>query len=203
MYSERTASIRDGVAANARLTGGAAAMLLVLLAIEGATIPLIGSLRGPHIFIGMLLIPPVLLKLGSTGFRFARYYSGEPPYRRKGPPPLPMRLLAPGVVLTTLVLFVTGVLLLIDGPGNHTLKFLHKASFILWFALMAAHVLGHLFEVPKLALPDWRRSGSREAALAGSGLRLTLLATSLLAGLALALATISLAGPWLTSVPGR
>lgn len=203
MYSERTASIRDGVAANARLTGGAAAMLLVLLAIEGATIPLIGSLRGPHIFIGMLLIPPVLLKLGSTGFRFARYYSGEPPYRRKGPPPLPMRLLAPGVVLTTLVLFVTGVLLLIDGPGNHTLKFLHKASFILWFALMAAHVLGHLFEVPKLALPDWRRSGGREAALAGSGLRLTLLATSLLAGLALALATYHLAGPWLTSVPGR
>ena len=32
---------RDGVAGNARLTGGAAAMLLVLLALEGATIPLI------------------------------------------------------------------------------------------------------------------------------------------------------------------
>ncbi len=200
MYREGTAPVRDGVAANARLTGGAAAMLLVLLAIEGATIPLIGQLRGPHIFIGMLLIPPVLLKLSSTGYRFARYYSGNPPYRRKGPPPLLMRLLAPGVVLTTLALFVTGVLLLIDGPGNHSLKFLHKASFILWFALMAVHVLAHLLEVPKLALPDWRRSGGREAALAGSGLRLTLLATSMLAGLALALATISLATPWLSAM---
>ena len=203
MYGEGTASVRDGVAANARLTGGAAAMLLVLLAIEGATIPLIGQLRGPHIFIGMLLIPPVLLKLGITGYRFARYYSGNPRYRRKGPPPLSMRLLAPGVVLTTLALFVTGILLLIDGPGNDSLKFLHKASFILWLALMVVHVLGHLLEVPQLALPDWRRSGGREAALAGSGLRLTLLATSIFAGLALALATISLAGPWLSSVPGR
>ena len=59
MYTESTAPARDGVVGNARLTGGAAAILLVLLAIEGATIPLIGRLRGPHIFIGLLLIPPV------------------------------------------------------------------------------------------------------------------------------------------------
>src|SRR5271154_3198844 len=118
MYSESTIQVRDGVAGNARLTGGAAAMLLILLAIEGATIPFIGRLCGPHIFIGMLLIPPVMLKLGSTAYRFVRYYSGSPPFRRKGPPPLPMRLLAPGVVLTTAALFTTGVLLLIDGPGS-------------------------------------------------------------------------------------
>jgi hypothetical protein len=199
MYSESTAGIRDGVAGNSRITGGAAAMLLVLLAAEGATIPLIGSLRGPHIFIGMLLIGPVLLKLGSTGWRFTRYYAGNPRYRRKGPPPLPMRLLAPGVVLATVALFATGVLLLIEGPGNGSLKFLHKASFILWLALMSVHVLGHVFEVPALAMPDWRGKGGREAALAGSGLRLTLLAASLLAGIALALATYSLAGPWLSA----
>ena len=57
---------------------------------------------------------------------------------------------------------------------------------------MSVHVLGHLLEVPNLAIPDWRRRGGREAALAGSGLRLSLLGTSLLAGLALALATLSL-----------
>ncbi len=198
MYTESTAPARDGVVGNARITGGAAAILLVLLAIEGATIPLIGRLRGPHIFIGMLLIPPVLLKLGSTGYRFARYYSGSPPYRRKGPPPLAMRLLAPGVVLTTVALFATGVLLLVDGPGNGSLKFLHKVSFILWFALMIVHVLGHVLELPALTMPDWRSKGGREAALAGSGLRLALLGTSLLAGLALALTTYHLAGPWLS-----
>ena len=198
-YAGRAAQPRrDGVAGNGRLTGGAAAMLLLLLALEGATIPLIGSLRGPHIFIGMLLIPPVLLKLGSTGYRFLRYYTRNPAYLRKGPPHLLMRLLAPGVVITSLALFATGVLLLIDGPGGGSLKLLHKASFILWFALMTAHVLGHILEVPALAVPDWRSKGGREAQLAGSGLRLALLGTSLLAGLALALATYQLAGSWLS-----
>jgi hypothetical protein len=198
MYREGTVTTRDGVAGNARLTGGAAVALLVLLAAEGLTIPFIGQLVGPHVFIGMLLIPPVLLKLGSTGYRFARYYTGSSPYRRKGPPSLPMRALAPGVVFTTVALFGTGVALTLAGPEDGSpLMLLHKASFIAWFALMTVHVLGHILEVPGLAMPDWRRSGGREAALAGSGLRLTLLGASLVAGLALALATISLAGPWI------
>jgi len=203
MYRESTIATRDGVAGNARLTGGAAVALLVLLAAEGLTIPFIGPLVGPHVFIGMLLIPPVLLKLGSTGYRFARYYTGSLPYRRKGPPSLPMRVLAPGVVLTTVALFATGVALTLAGPEDGgSLKFLHKASFIAWFALMTIHVLGHLLEVPGLAMPDWRRSGGREAALAGSGLRLALLGTSVVAGLALALATISIADPWLSAALG-
>ena len=58
----------------------------------------------------MVLIPPVALKLGSTGYRFARYYLGSPVYRAKGPPLLPLRLLAPVLVLTTLLVFATGVL---------------------------------------------------------------------------------------------
>ena len=164
MYREAGAKVRDGVAANARITGGAAAALLVLLAIEGATIPFIGELIGPHVFVGMLLIPPVALKLASTGYRFARYYMGSPPYRRKGPPPWAMRVLAPGVVLSTLALFGTGVALLLAAPDDSgQLKFLHKASFIAWFALMTVHVLGHVLELPSLALPDWRRHGGREA----------------------------------------
>jgi hypothetical protein len=188
---------RDGVAGNARLTGAVAAALLVLLAAEGATIPLIGSLLGPHIFIGMLLIPPVALKLASTGYRFARYYTGNPPYVLKGPPHIALRLMAPGVVLTTLALFGTGIALLVAGPPSQTLIFAHKVSFIAWVALMSVHVLGHLLEVPALALPDWRRSGPAEARLAGSGMRAMALGTSLLAGLALAGLTISAAGPWL------
>lgn len=204
MYSESPpTATRDGVAGNARLTGGAAAILLVLLALEGATIPFIGPLVGPHIFIGMLLLPPVALKLASTGWRFGRYYLRAPAYRRKGPPALIMRVLAPAVVLTTLALFATGVVLAIDGPGSDTLKLLHKASFIAWFVLMSMHVLGHLLDLPGLATADWRRAGGREARLAGSGLRFAALGASLVTGVALALATLSLIGPWLsTSVGG-
>lgn len=195
MYSSKTAIARDGVAGNARLTGAVAAALLVLLAAEGATIPFIGPLVGPHVFIGMLLIPPVLLKLGSTGYRFVNYYTHAEPYVRKGPPPLALRALAPGVVLTSLALFGTGVALLIAGPPSNTLIFAHKLSFIAWFILMALHVLGHLLEVPKLAFADWRRSGA-ETRLAGAGVRTAALGAAIVSGAVLALLTLSVAKPW-------
>ncbi|MCW2987995.1 MAG: hypothetical protein JWM24_933 [Solirubrobacterales bacterium] len=197
MYGSIAAKTDDGVAGNARLTAGVAAALLVLLAAEGATIPFIGSLLGPHVFIGMLLIPPVLLKLGSTGYRLARYYSGSPQYVCKGPPQIALRVLAPGVVLTTLVLFGTGVALLVDGPPSDTLVFAHKLSFFAWVGLMTLHVLGHVLELPALALPDWRRSGPREARLAGAGARTMTLGIALLGGVALALLTFSAASPWI------
>jgi hypothetical protein len=192
----------DRATGNSRITGGAAALLLLLLALEGATIPFIGQLIGPHIFIGVLLIPPVALKLASTGYRFLRYYTGARGYRRNGPPALLLRLLAPGVVVTTLALFGTGVALLLAGPPSNQLVLAHKASFIAWFALMTAHVLGHLLELPRLALADWRRHGGREAALAGAGLRVSILVASVLAGLVLAVESVSLAGPWLSSTLG-
>jgi hypothetical protein len=193
---QRASAVRDGVAANARLTGAAAAALLVLLAAEGATVPFIGPLLGPHIFIGMLLIPPVLLKIGSTGYRFARYYTHDGPYVAKGPPPIALRVLAPGVVLTTLALFGTGVALLIAGPPSNTMIFAHKLSFIAWVALMTLHVLGHLLEVPKLALADWRAKGPREARLAGAGTRTLALAGAIGGGVVLALLTFSAAQSW-------
>jgi hypothetical protein len=187
-------AIDDGVAANARLTAAVAVALLVLLAAEGATIPFIGSLLGPHIFIGMLLIPPVLVKFGSTGYRFARYYSRSPAYVRRGPPHLALRALAPGVVLTTIVLFGTGVALLVEGPPSDTLRFAHKLSFFAWVALLSLHVLGHLLELPRLAFADWRRGGAR---IGGAWVRAATLATALLTGVAVALLTLPLASPWL------
>jgi len=185
----------DGVVANARLTAAVAVALLVLLAAEGATIPFIGGLLGPHIFIGMLLIPPVLTKLGSTGYRFARYYSDSPAYVRRGPPHIALRSLAPGVVLTTLALFGTGVALLLQGPPDDTMRFAHKLAFIAWVALMSLHVLGHLLELPGLASADWRRGG---AGVRGARLRVAVLAAAILAGVALALVIEPLASGWLS-----
>jgi len=70
--SQRRAATRDTVA-NARLTGLAGVTLLVLLAVQGVTIPAIGSMRSLHVFVGFLLIPPVLVKIASTGYRAARH----------------------------------------------------------------------------------------------------------------------------------
>lgn len=182
----------DGVAGNGRLTAALGALLLVLLAAEGVTIPFIGQLREEHILIGMLLLGPVAAKLASTGYRFARYYLGSPAYVHKGPPQVALRLLAPGVVFTTVALFGTGVALLIVGPSNE-LSFLHKVSFIAWFALMTIHVLGHILELPGPALADWRGAGAR---LSGAGLRLAAIATALAMGIGLALLSFSAAGSW-------
>lgn len=182
----------DGVAGNGRLTAALGALLLVLLAAEGATIPFIGQLREEHILIGMLLLGPVAAKLASTGYRFARYYLGNPAYVRKGPPQIALRLLAPGLVFTTVALFGTGVALLLVGRNNE-LGFLHKVSFIAWFALMTVHVLGHILELPGPAFADWRRSGPR---LGGAGLRLAAIAAALAVGAGLALLSFSAAGSW-------
>ncbi len=182
----------DGVAGNGRLTAALGALLLVLLAAEGVTIPFIGQLREEHILIGMLLLGPVAAKIASTGYRFARYYLGAPAYVRKGPPQIALRLLAPGVVFTTVALFGTGVALLLTGP-NGELSFLHKISFIAWFGLMTIHVLGHVLELPGPALADWRRQVPR---VSGAGLRLAVIVGALAIGVGLALLSFSAAGSW-------
>lgn len=189
-----------GVEGNARLTAANAVVLLVLLAVEGLTIVGIHSLLSPHVFIGMLLIPPVLLKMASTGWRFTRYYSGAPAYRRKGPPPALLRLLGPFVVLLTLILLFSGVgLLLVSRPWMPLLLQVHKASFVLWFCAMTVHVLGHLGEVLKMAPRDWLRRTRRD--VTGSGMRQWLIAGSLVVGVLLGYLMLGRVGPWLASFP--
>ncbi len=179
---------QDPTAGNERLTATTAVVLLMLLAAEGVTILSIRPLLSAHIVIGLLLIPPVALKLASTGYRFVRYYSGDPAYVAKGPPHLVMRLLAPLLAVSTLVVLGTGVGLLVLGPERHRdlLLGLHKASFIVWFVVMSIHVLVYAPRLPPLIAA--RRARTQRALL---------IASSLVAGAALAGAAYSLAGPWL------
>jgi hypothetical protein len=190
-----------GVAANARLTATNAAMLLVLLAAEGVTILRVRELLTPHVFIGMVLIPPVLLKMASTTWRCVQYYRGAPAYRRKGPPPVPLRLLGPVVVILTVVLLASGVGLLLVSPSWLPLLLkVHKASFVLWFAAMTIHVLGHLGEVFRLAPRDWLQRTRRD--VTGAAPRQWLIAVSLVAGAVLGFLLLSQVGHWLAVRPG-
>lgn len=188
----------DGPESNARLTGTTAAVLLVLLAAEGFTILRVRSLLTPHVFIGMLLIPPVLVKTASTIYRMVRYYLGTPAYRRKGPPPVLLRLLGPFVVVSTVVVLASGVALLLAGPAwQRSLLLLHKASFILWFGAMTIHVLGHITDTARLAPRDWVHRTRRD--VAGAGLRQWTIASSLVVGVLLGFLVLGRVGPWLTS----
>jgi hypothetical protein len=183
-----------GPVGNEILTTAVAAVLVVLLAAEGVTILDLGGLRTPHMFIGLLLIPPILLKLLSTGYRFVRYYTDARPYREKGPPALPLRILAPILIAATLSVFATGVALLILGHRSDRLMLLHKASFFVWGAAFAVHFLAYLPRVVRSLRSDW--TASRRTSVGGSGLRLALLATSLAAGVGLGLAALSSITGW-------
>ena len=88
-----------GVDGNERLTSSIAVVVFVLLFFEGVTILQVGRLLGAHVFIGVMLIPPVLFKVATTSWRFAKYYWGDPDYLRKGPPQIVLRLLGPLVVV--------------------------------------------------------------------------------------------------------
>ena len=190
--------VEGGVSSNARLTASTGAVLVVLLAAEGITILRIRGLLSAHVFIGMLLVPPVLLKVGSTTWRFARYYAGSPAYRRKGPPPALLRVLGPFVVVLTLVVFGSGIALLFVGSGlRHDMLFVHKASFVLWFGAMTVHVLGHVVDTARLAPLDWLRRTRRD--VAGAGARQWALVSSLALGVPLGLLLLGKVGPWLVS----
>jgi hypothetical protein len=183
-----------GTDGNEKLTAITGALLLVALAVLGVTIIRIGQLLWLHLFLGLLLIGPVVLKLASTGYRFARYYLATAAYRLKGPPHPLLRGLAPLLVLTTLVVFVTGVLLLVDGPGSRDrLLVWHKVSFIVWLVAMAPHVLGHLVELPP-ALRLRRHAGP--VATGGGAGRAIALASAIAAGAVLAIVLLPDFGAW-------
>ncbi len=191
---------RDPTEGNARLTASVAAVLFVLLAAEGVTILQVGRLITPHVFIGMLLVPPVLLKMGSTFWKFAHYYLGDPDYRRKGPPVLTLRLLGPLVVILTATVFASGIILLL-GPQSwrSSLLTVHKASFIAWLGVTAVHVLGHLVDTARLAPQDWLRRTRHQ--VDGAGARQWSLAGSIALGLVLAAVVVPRVGPWLAAGP--
>ena len=150
---------------NARLTAGAATALSVLLVLEGLTLFAVRQLLLPHIFLGLLLIPPVLLKLASTGWRMLAYYRHAAEYVRRGPPHVLLRaLVAPILVVSTIALFASGIAAAAVGHGGLLLG-LHKASFVVWGLAFAVHFLAHVLKLPPLLAGDWWHSDK----LAGRG----------------------------------
>jgi hypothetical protein len=183
-----------GIEGNETLTSAVAAVLTVLLLAEGVTIVLMGPLLREHMFVGIVLVPPVLLKLGSTGYRLVRYYAGSRAYREKGPPPLALRLLAPVLVAATVAVLATGVALLVIGHRSDLVLQLHKIAFFVWGACFAVHFLWHLPRVARVVGSGL--TAARGERPAGSLPRTLLVSAALGGGLVLALALLSLIDGW-------
>ena len=204
-----------GTEGNERLTVVTGALLIVLLAALGVTIVFIGRLLWWHLFLGMALIGPVALKVGSTGYRFMRYYAAAPAYRRKGPPPPALRALGPALLGLTAIVLASGVALLLIGPSSRgTLLLVHKVSFICWVVVTAVHIAGHL---PELVRFNWVSRQTRaelselralvpgfggaaeppvSGPIPGTGGRWLSVATAVVLGLALAAILVPDFGAW-------
>jgi hypothetical protein len=183
------------VEANARLTGTTGLVLLVMLAAEGVTVASVGALLPWHIGIGLALIPPVLLKMGSTMWRFARYYLGDPRYRQAGPPHPLLRAVGPLVTLLTVAVLLTGIAAWLAGPPAHLWMTAHKATFVLWFGAMTIHVLGHAWRAWRLVAADSEPLAGLRAS-ASPALRRGVVLATVVAGIALGIVTRGMMSGW-------
>jgi hypothetical protein len=159
----------------------------------GVTVLSVKSLLPEHFLLGFLVIPPVALKVGSTGYRFMRYYTGDPLYRRAGPPKLLMRLIAPIVVVSTAAIFATGLELWFFGLqfGSVWIE-AHKLSFMVWLPATGVHVLGQLNRTGHATGSELSSSP-----MAGAMTRRALVVGSLVTGAALAIASLTYSSPFI------
>ena len=195
--SLRGALTGGGTDGNEHLTTVTGAILIVLLAVIGFTIPQLRQFIWLHLFVGMLLFGPVLLKMASTGYRFIGYYAGSAAYRVKGPPELILRLIGPVVVISTVAVFATGVALLIVGPQHRDpWLLLHKVSFIVWGVFMSLHVLGHLPAIARAMGIGTRRDAEPAEMIPGAAGRWIALSGALVAGAVLAIVLIPEFSAW-------
>ena len=160
-------------------------LLVPLLLLAGAT----GlAMRGPqpllHLAVGLILVPPLVLKLATAGYRFVRYHLGDAGYVAAGPPAPGLRPIAPPLVLAVFFLMVSGLALWLEpatGPVR-VWQAVHKLSFLVFGACVGVHVLVHLLRAPRLDL---------EQRLPGGGLRALYLAVSMVLGVALAVVALA------------
>jgi hypothetical protein len=148
-----------------------------------------------HVFVGLALIPAVLLKLASTGWRFLRYYTRSPAYVALGPPQLAMRLLAPLFVAATVVLFGSGVAMgVLHGHDLQIARNLHGPASVIWLALLGLHTLVYLGRALNRAADDALPAKRRP--LSGARARAFALTAAVIFGLALGAATVPAQHRW-------
>jgi hypothetical protein len=189
-----------GPAGNARLTAWTGLLLLVLFLAELVTLLDVRGLVDWHVAIGVLLVPPALLKTATTSWRIGRYYTRGRPYVSAGPPLMALRVLGPLVVLATLALLGTGLVLVALGEqraraGSFSLLgfradwvTLHQASFVVWAVFTGLHVLARMVPAVNLAAGRRKESPGEAGRVPGRAARAAVLALVLaVAGVSTAL----------------
>ncbi len=164
---------------NYRLTALSGTLLTPVLGLVFLTGLFMDTLWHIHYAVGFVLIPLVVLKLISTGYRMIRYYTRSPMYQAAGPPDLVSRLLGPILVLSIVTALTTGVALFLQHSRSGVLSTLHTDSAVMSAGLVGIHLLTHGIEALVIAARElqgrWTRSVSFRVATAAAALALGIL----------------------------
>jgi hypothetical protein len=158
------------VAANERLTALNGVLLFILLAAIATTVLFIRPLLTWHYLLGILVIPPLALKLFSTGYRFARYYRNDTAFRLAGAPPLLLRfVVAPVLVFSTVAVFGTGLELWVFGfrYGGAWVT-AHTLSAAVFMVAVTVHSLSHLRRSTAAVADEVSAPGSQRGLIAAA-----------------------------------
>lgn len=184
-----------GAEGNERLTAWAGAALLVGFGAECLTLLNVHWWLTAHMLIGFVLLPPTLVKVASTTYRFSRYYTNTPAYVRKGPPRMLLRILGPFLVLNTLGVLLTGMAIPVSGQYRWRVEQLHELGTWTWAAMIVVHLAAYLWRIPRLLIADLKARGTlRRPAVQ----RIAAVAASGIVGMGLALALMPWVRAWIS-----
>ncbi len=107
-----------------------------------------------HFYVGLMSIPFLVAKYGSTTFRLAGYYLRLPRFKKAGAPAIIPRILSPLLALDFFVLYFSGLYMLFHyyyrvtniPPGDFKPVQVHLWAAVIAVPLLAAHLGAHLAE---------------------------------------------------------
>jgi amino acid transporter len=182
---ESGGELDPGVRANLRLTALVGLAMIVPLLVVTLSGLSFDQFWRVHYFAGFLLVPLLVLKLCSTGYRMVAYYLGNRRYRRAGPPAPLLRVLAPLLVVSTVVLFVSGIVMWLEHSRLQPWSTLHTDSAVVFSITASIHLLAYLWRASSESAAELRRRTRSGVRLRGA------LGATLLVGVVLAVATIA------------
>ena len=182
---------------NERLTAAVGTILVALTLVELGTLVFgLQTFLHWHVFVGLVLLPPIAVKLATTGWRFARYYTRNEAYRSKGAPQLFMRLLAPLLIVLTVLLFGSGVVMgLVHGQVLQVARQIHGPAAFLWTVTLGIHVLVYGPKALRTVAGDVRARTRRQ--VADVRLRAYVVVLAVATGLIVGAATLPIQHDWL------
>ena len=172
-------------AANEALTAWSGLLLIPLLGLVALTGVAFGDFWRAHLIVGLALIPVLGLKLLTTTYRAVRYYTGSRRYRAAGPPDWPMRILAPLLIVATVVAMVSGIVMWAANNQDRPWSTIHTDSVVIMGGLVGLHALVYL---PRAAYVVWCDIRARGRAAVAGRLRAVVVVAVLCGGVVLGFA---------------